>query len=248
MKCSRSSRTTAISNSSFPAPSMPSTLRGLLPPFLMGQPVYAYIVTTVKSVAGYGLIQTGCAPNFEGGRITLCACKHKDRATMLLSKSRVDPWEHVWVAAFTSKSANPSRSLVYLMLVERSFDNQVQLWNALSATGRLAKNVRTSSIGDLYKPKSGAARAPHVPSSYHGPVVGKHAHSTKSHPMAWHTDIQEWGRKSIPHRLLLGDKRRSYYWKRTRIIMRLGAMGSSAHHKQYDSLDVFLNDLESFDE
>jgi len=36
--------------------------------------VYAYVLTTIKYKNGE-FIQTGSAPNFQGGLITLCTCK-----------------------------------------------------------------------------------------------------------------------------------------------------------------------------
>lgn len=36
--------------------------------------VYCYIVTSVKDRGGL-FVQTGSAPNFQGGLITLCTCK-----------------------------------------------------------------------------------------------------------------------------------------------------------------------------
>jgi len=114
----------------FAAPTSPSTLLASTPVTLREQPVYAYIVTTIKTT-NYQLVQNGSAPNFDGRRITLCTCKHKDRATFRPVKDQDDPWKNVWVAGLTSKTADPSRSLAYLMCVERSFLNQRELWRYL---------------------------------------------------------------------------------------------------------------------
>jgi len=56
--------------------------------------VYAYIVTTIKTTTDYQLIQEGSAPNFDGERITLCTCKHKDRATFRPLNDQDDPWKN----------------------------------------------------------------------------------------------------------------------------------------------------------
>jgi len=42
--------------------------------------VYGYVLTTVKGDGSGGFVQTGSAPNFQGGLITLCTCKHWMRA------------------------------------------------------------------------------------------------------------------------------------------------------------------------
>src|SRR5437016_5075299 len=121
MNC-RNSRSTHFVNDggrAFGAPSRPEALLKGIPATLRGQPVYAYIVTSITTTTDYQLVQEGNGPNFDGGRITLCTCKHKDRATFHSSKDRHDPWKNVWVAGLTSRSADPSRSLAYLMCVEQ---------------------------------------------------------------------------------------------------------------------------------
>src|SRR2546428_8956797 len=144
MTC-RSSAPVAFLNSggqSFPAPQTPGALLASTPATLRDQPVYAYIVTSINTVPpDFQLQQTGSGPNFDGGRITLCTCKHKDRATFHRSSDPNDPWKNVWVAGLTSKSEDPSRSLAYLMCVERSFLSQMELWRALPDSCRRAKSA-----------------------------------------------------------------------------------------------------------
>src|SRR5882757_863220 len=124
------------------APANPDDLLACTPATLRDQPVYAYIVTTIKTKSpDFQLQQTGSAPNFAGGRITLCTCKHKDRATFHPSSDLQDPWKNVWVAGLTSKTEDPSRALAYLMCVERSFASQWELWHALQNRCRQDKNA-----------------------------------------------------------------------------------------------------------
>jgi hypothetical protein len=72
---------------------------------LLVQPVYVYIVTSVKNCGGF-LGQTGTGPNFQSDRITLCTCKHKDRALWPLVGKRgtnsADHWQGMWVAGLCS--------------------------------------------------------------------------------------------------------------------------------------------------
>jgi len=210
--------------------------------------VYAYIVTTIKTKPpDFQLHQTGCAPNFDGGRITLCTCKHKDRATFQPLKGQPDPWKNVWVAGFTSKSEDPSRSLAYLMCVERSFLSQVELWHALPNRCRQAKCASKFDLGDLYEPKATAKSDAYNPTHYRAPAVGRHVHSTVKHPNTWHHDVMRWGRWSKPHRLLLGQEAQSYRWMNVKMVLKLNAMGVSAHHRLYPSLSGFIDDLLEFD-
>ena len=58
--------------------------------------VYGYVMSSVK-LNGKLLRQTGTGPNFQGGCVTLCTCKHRMR-TSLPSKE----WANKWIAGFTS--------------------------------------------------------------------------------------------------------------------------------------------------
>jgi len=232
----------------FAAPRNPSGLLASTTVELRQQPVYAYIVTTIKTTRPYfQLQQTGSAPNFDGGRITLCTCKHKDRATFQPGNDEADPWKNVWVAGLTSKSEDPSRSLAYLMCVERSFLSQVDLWRALPSHSRQAKSASKFVRGDLFEPKAAANNDPYNPAHYHAPTVGGHMHSTPRHPHAWHHDVTRWGRWSKPHRLLLGQATQSFRWMNVKMVLKPDAMGVSAHHRVYASLNEFVANLQEFD-
>jgi len=248
MTC-RSSASTRLANDdgeSFCAPTSPDALLASTSVTLRGQPVYAYIVTTIKTTSDYQLCQTGSAPNFAGGRITLCSCKHKDRATFQPSNDPQDPWKNVWVAGLTSISADPSRSLAYLICVERSFLSQRELWHALPNRCRQAKCASNSKRGDLYRPRAAAANEPYRPAHYHRPMSG-HVHSSYKHPNSWYHDVMQWGRRSRPHRLLLGQRLQSYRWTHVEMILKLNVIGHSAHHCLFPSLNEFIANLQQFE-
>src|SRR5713101_4344306 len=60
---------------------------------------HSYVVKSVKWDQPTKLFrQRGCAPNFQGGYITLCTCKHQMRATQ-----DGDDWKDTWVAGFASR-------------------------------------------------------------------------------------------------------------------------------------------------
>jgi hypothetical protein len=241
-----SSLATTNNNHRFRAPRSPNALAKSIPAHLRGRPVYSYIVTTIETTSNFRLIQHGNAPNFDGGRITLCTCKHKDRATFYPSGNPARPWDEMWVAGLTSKSSSPSRSLAYLMLVEDAFPDQYTLWNHLSSGSRRAKSASYSKIGDLYEPKAGASFNPHDPANYAPPISG-HVHAPMKNPTYWHGDITMWRSKTQPtprpHPLLLGYEELSFRWLRATMRLRSGAMGKSAHHKMFATLDDFVAKL-----
>lgn len=115
------------------------TLRSAIPAELQSRAVYSYVIKTVNNVAGR-FVQTGSAPNFQGGVITLCTCKHKDRAYAPRSGCRgpdkSEPWKGIWLAGICGPAAFSPRGLVYLMLVEQVFDSHADAWSGLSATNR----------------------------------------------------------------------------------------------------------------
>jgi hypothetical protein len=232
-----------VRTAGFPAPKTVAVLTNAVPINLRSRPVYAYIVTTLKTTPSREIVQYGCAPNFDGGRITLCTCKHKDRATFCPSGNRASPWNGVWVAGLTSKTSHPSRSLGYLMLVEETFPDHYTLWHHLSPTCRNAKSARRSRTGDLYEPKAAACGMPHVPANYHSPVRD-HAHAAENNPNQWHNDVREWHSKRDPngrsHPLLLGSEQWSYRWPIARLHLRASGMGATAHHKIFHCLTEFL--------
>src|SRR2546426_12367289 len=188
MSCRTSSPTSFANDGgqAFGAPPSPGALLKSTPATLREQPVYAYIVTTIKTTPDFQLCQTGSGPNFDGGRITLCTCKHKDRATFHRSSDPNDPWKNVWVAGLSSKSEDPSRSLAYLMCVERSFLSQLELWRFLPGGCRRAKSASKSELGDLFEPKAAAVNDPYNPAHYYCPPFGGHVHSSKDWPNQWH--------------------------------------------------------------
>jgi hypothetical protein len=248
MSC-RTSRPLPSSNAevqAFAVPSSPKALLRLVDRTLRTKPVYCYIVTTIETTSAFDLQQMGSAPNFAGGCITLCTCKHKDRATIRMLKNSSDPWRGVWVAGLTSKSANPSRSLAYLMYVERSFSSQLALWNCLPKACRREKSASRTKLGDLYVPKPAARDEPHIPANYRSPLRG-HVHSPTRDRQMWHRDIEQWGRVPRPHRLLLGQAAQSYRWVHVEMVLKPNAIGSTAHHKIYDSLSDFIEALTKFD-
>jgi hypothetical protein len=166
--------------------------------------VYYYVVASIRNLDGE-FIQIGCGPNFQGGRITLCTCKHRMRTCM-----DVEEWKGAWIAGFTGVSAWEGRNfLVYLMQVERAFASHRDLWlsTALSSETKRAKAAHLDRFGDVFKPR-GKTMAPRDPKSYL-PPCGDHRHVR-----GWEKDVSYEGYSGRPAALLVGDPARSFLWNR----------------------------------
>ncbi len=96
--------------------------------------LYVYVLTTVKVIDGH-LVQTGSAPNFQGGVITLCTCKHYMRTWRA-----PEEWKGIWIAGFTGNVLKDGKNyLFYLMKVQEAFMSHRDLWRWLQRSAREAK-------------------------------------------------------------------------------------------------------------
>lgn len=181
--------------------------------FPMHEVVRPYAVTTLK-IQEQIYLQEGSAPNFQGGLVTLCTCKHQMRGNY-----SAENWEAgAWVTGLTSmsESASGEQNLIYLMRVYRAYASHADLVVGLSALGLstalAAKDSRHHALGDVMMPLKpdllGEARF--APDSYHSPMQG-HAHRQPADPNYWHKDIDYIGRACRPS-LLVGDPALSFIW------------------------------------
>ena len=189
--------------------------------------VFAYVLTTVNVVGGY-FVQSGSAPNLQGGFVTLATCMHYHRTMWASMKG-------LWVAGFAGKNIGTGNPLFYLMYAADECDSQLGLWNTLPPSTRTAKNAKYNVLGDLYEPSTAIAATRHTPGAYHPPHP-RHVHAPGN---AWHTDI-DYGHFGRRPKLLIGDPNFSFVWMRPRY---------SYIHPQhprfttYDSLGAFLRNL-----
>jgi hypothetical protein len=215
-----------------------ASLRARIGSGLLERPVYSYIVTSVK-VADGQLYQTGSAPNFQGGAITLCTCKHKDRSspppTSCRGPNPEDPWQGLWVAGLCSSSQVRPRGLFYLMLVGTTCGSHAAAWKALDSP--VAKSAHRSRFGDIYEPRQTPSPQPWRDSSYKS-HLRDHVHDPKGRAY----DIERTFHGRHP-RLLIGDSRHTYLWSRSLITLRESADTdwASAHHRFYPRIADFLS-------
>lgn len=206
---------------------------------LSSRPVYAYVITSIQLTDGK-FRQHGSAPNFQGGLVTLCTCKHKDRASPPKVNCRgpdpKDPWVGVWIAGLCSVREARPRTLFYLMLVEKTFASHADLWARLPPPTARAKSARLSPFGDVYEPRNSTTGHPWSESSYR-PSHRNHVHRT--HDRRHDIEAVYYGRRS---RLLIGDPDASFLWTSPKLLLTADADAGwrSAHHRFYHCLDHFL--------
>jgi hypothetical protein len=203
--------------------------------------VYCYVIETVKNNNGC-FRQKGCGPNWQGGLITLCTCKHYMRTF-----KNSEDWKGIWIAGFTSindgssgkDGSNRKNALVYLMKIKDAFESHHDLWYALPAKARLAKDAhkKGNKFGDVFRPIRKLKNSDkYAHSLYHGPCDETHVHSEW-----WHKDVN-YPKTKNRHRpsLLVGDKNNSYLWDKP-----LVAAINNLHRGQKkmslgELLDIFL--------
>jgi hypothetical protein len=207
-------------------------------------PVYGYVVRSVRPKNGE-YVQRGSGPNFNGGLITLCTCKHSMRASLT-----PEQWQGgVWIAGLTSwdKEFNKQQSLVYLMRVGEAYASQVELFQEFNRSGRAAviesKNSTKRPLGDLMIPAretvTGADRF--SPDAYHIPMLG-HAHRENESDIGWRDDIDYLGVGGRQAAMLVGDADFSFMWTQPIVRRR-----NPSHTRPYRiwTLTSFLDDLEA---
>lgn len=218
-------------------------LKSKFPKNLLHRPAYVYVVTTAELLPNGVFNQTGSAPNFNGDRVTLCTCKHKDRSSPPPPNCRGpyhrDPWQGVWVAGICSATVRRPRALFYLMLIDQTYDSHRAIWVALREPR--AKSAFRNPIGDIYEPLPSATANPWLESSYE-PRFSGHVHDRNARKY----DIQQSFYRPARHpRLLLGDKRYSYVWSLPAIALKRKAdcNWKTAHHRFFHHLTDFLASL-----
>lgn len=206
--------------------------------------VYSYVMSSVLLDQDKQFQQRGSGPNFQGGYITLCTCKHRMRASLPVEK-----WETNWIAGFTSRSFTGSRYhgrhwLFYLAQVESAYESHSELWHALSAEVRQTKAAGNSRLGDLYEPTHQLNGIDCFdPSYYHTPPVA-HSHHKHACDNGWRIDIDYKRKRTLKHKpkrpasLLVGNPRLSFLWREPLLFL-----NGRWRQKKWDCLSEFLLNL-----
>lgn len=198
--------------------------------------VYSYIVRSIA--VGDQFEQWGTAPNFQGGCITLCTCKHQMR-----SRLPTKEWRGKWLAGFTSRAHGGDHWLFYLAKIESAYESHAKLWNLLPNSVRQAKSSRCFQLGDLHEPKGNLIDTNQFdPADYHTPVSG-HSHRRNACDNGWIIDIDYRRKKNLkkkPQRrsaLLVCEPRLSFLWKSPKIRLKENHVRD---YQRWETLDDFL--------
>ncbi len=165
----------------------------------MNEEIYSYVLTTIIFKSG-NFFQTGTGPNFEGGIITLCTCKHSMRAF----KDSKD-WSNVWICGLVNKKNNTY--LQYLMKIDYAVDNMYDLFESLPHNTREIKSASINIFGDVYIPnkKLRDSDDKHKIENYNHPIED-HKHENK-----YARDLNSKSSKRFSS-MLVGDKKNSFIW------------------------------------
>ncbi len=172
---------------------------------------YSYIVKTVRmDRTSLCFEQHGSAPNFQGGHLTLCTCKHQMRSSLEMSA-----WKNKWVAGFTSRCLYQKRHwMFFLTLVQDAHKSHAELWECLPSAVREAKSAQEHFLGDLFAPRGSLAGEDRFdPRRYLAP--SRHIHHSHKCDNDWHNDInyKHSDRYRRPS-LLVGDPHLTFLWEK----------------------------------
>jgi hypothetical protein len=183
----------------------------------VGDEAYSYVVTSVELKERI-FEQRGSGPNFEGGVLTLCTCKHQMRASQ-----STDEWESdVWLVGFTSRTIYEKKHwLFYMAKIESAYESHSDLWKSMTETIRQEKVAHRKYLGDMFKPKTrslmGDAR--YAPFHYHVPRL--HAHRNRKNPNGWRNDIRYHLADKYGHAsLLVADPELTFIWNKPTIFLK----------------------------
>lgn len=174
---------------------------------------HSYVVSTVNwNHETTTFEQHGSAPNFQGGVLTLCTCKHQMR-----TRRAIGDWKGVWLAGVTSRRIHGGKHwLFYLAQIKSAYESHADLWVAMKAGARTAKAAHLNYLGDIYRPKSPPPTADDrfSPGRYVSPRI--HIHRWKGEDgwhEPWRNDINyKHAPRSGHPPLLVADPRRTFLW------------------------------------
>lgn len=169
--------------------------------------IYCYVMSSVRKRDDV-LQHYGCGPNWQGGLITLCTCKHFMRNFL-----DVNEWPGTWIAGFSNVRAGSGLNvLIYVMRINHAFKSHYELWYALprQVTWAKATNRKSNILGDIYKPLGKTTqKSPFSKNRYHQPCPS-HVHID-----GWAKDINY--KKYRRAAMLVGDEKSSYVWSQPKI-------------------------------
>jgi hypothetical protein len=219
--------------------------RSELPPEIweLQDKAYSYVVRSVRlntQTAPPFFEQTGSGPNFQGGVLTLCTCKHQMRTSQ-----KAGDWPGTWLAGFTSRSIYDGRHwLFYLAKIKSAYESHSDLWTATGAASRKDKAAHGNFLGDHFEPKTPlpATNARFSPLHYVSPT--RHAHRWRDEEgwhNVWHNDINYRHAEKYGHPpLLVADPQQTFIWNEPKLYFR---HDHCRNFRKWPSLRKLLSEL-----
>lgn len=215
--------------------------------FLSGQdgPLRAYVMSSVQDVGGV-LIHAGSGPNFQGGLLTICTCKH-------LMRTVPQVHEETWVSGLAGLHVvnGAGNSLFYLAKIHRISRSQWELWKYLKTNHppevRLLKAARTHRFGDVFEPRVPYLTADdprvNMVESYYPPCDNHSHHRLSEHTRrpVWHEDVDYASKSGSRQKFLIADPCFTFIWSKP-ILQRLGGLGRLPYGYP-TNLQSFLKEL-----
>jgi len=207
-----------------------------------------YTVTSVEPsrICYNTFIQTGCGPNFEGGLISQCTCRHDIRASWY----GLEEWQSKWLAGFTGwgRDRCGDSYLFYIMKIEKAFPSFKKLYDEYQSRDiNLIKVKRADKnpFGDLYYPKKEGISDDYDINSYEN-LHTNHPHN-KCKRRLQDVNYPEFTKRFLNKitekhaSLLLGHLKYSFLWK-TPMIRYKGE--HAPWHGKWSDIKSFLDNLE----
>ncbi len=171
--------------------------------------------------------------NFQGGRLTLCTCKHKLRA-----ERPAEQWDGWWIAGFANCSGRIW--LFYVAKVECGYSSAREIWNALNQKEQEAKNARFNKHGDIFEPLTDLEKDEFDSDSYHSPLIG-HRHRQNFRDEKWRIDIEYYDEKCGRHSAhLSATPFKTFIWRSPTLYVK-----DWPRHKKLTSVNHLLSLLRS---
>lgn len=202
--------------------------------------VYSYVVDTIEEDSIKNFIQKGSAPNFQGGHITLCSCKHFMRTFKVFEKIKNET-RSIWITGICSVKLD--NALFYLMKVSDSYESQYDIWKSLSEDTRQAKNARVSKFGDLYEPVEPWDNANKYDIKGYEKPREDHVHK-KENSNEWKQDIEYKNKRLNRYPvMIIGDPDYSFLWSTPKIMLKHPKAKKFVCGQKKWKLEEFLNCL-----
>ena len=190
---------------------------------------YSYIIRSLR-YPNENFIQLGSGPNFQGGLVTLCTCKHQMRTW-----KDVKDWKDLWVIGVSNltKIKLEKNYLVYMMKISESYISFNELWNKLPNKTKTIKNTRVNIFGDVYQPKDNIKDF-YDHKNYYKPI-NAHSHSSEE---SFTKDISYMlnGRRPA---LLIGDPDLTFIWSKPIISLKQKHIRGNPFYK--NKVEFFKN-------